>query len=181
MSTPTDPAIPDLPELSPQDAALFQRLVQNGLDLPTLAGETGQRITDLLRWFFSPPIQRYINALQRAAEIAVELTAARTRPTALNALRHLAAAAEDPLERRRAAATLATHSRPPKHPRPPASADAPPAPAEHAGADAPTTAAAHESPPNVLHDARAPVPRKPGSQQHPLAAAAPPRPTELAA
>jgi hypothetical protein len=100
-----------LPVLAPEDQALLSRYFSLNEDLAKLAAEPGQPdVLSLLRWLSRPEIAAYISAFHAHQNH-------HHRQSIIAALRTALTSLADPIEVRRAAATLLRAINPPRPPR----------------------------------------------------------------
>jgi hypothetical protein len=89
----------DQPTLTSEDGARLAAFFQHGQCYLALAQNTGQPLHVLLTWALQPHIQHTIEVMQRASDTA-------RRNEALDLLRTLAIASDDPVGKRRAATSI---------------------------------------------------------------------------
>lgn len=107
-------AAPSIPNLSPEDATLFELYASLRFDLHALAQQTGLGVVKLLNWALSPPVQALMDALEFMAERAGRLAALKARSAAIHALSQLALTVQDDKERRLAASALERATKQPR-------------------------------------------------------------------
>ncbi|MDQ7014272.1 MAG: hypothetical protein Q9O74_10295 [Planctomycetota bacterium] len=120
---PTDPTIPP-PQpapvpLTPQDEHLLAALFDPNADLLVAAVHVGMTEVQLIDWSTQPHIQQRITAQRALRRLRKEIRSDATARRTIDALEDIAHTADDPIERRRAAAAILRYLSPntPRAPR----------------------------------------------------------------